>query len=197
MRSLTLPSILGGLLLGLLLTGCSSSGSTTQRTNSTAVSSSRTWSPEEAETRLRTAARRWEGAPHELGGTSQQGVDCSGLVASVYRNQFETRVPRTTEQQARSGRSVSRSQLQPGDLVLFRPGFKKRHVGIYISDGEFLHASSSEGVRVSSLDNSYWQKHWWQGRRLLSYNDTGASSSQTAASSPSSSSDAPSSATGW
>jgi len=61
--------------------------------------------------------------------------------------------------------------LQPGDLVFFRTGYKKRHVGIYLADGRFLHASASSGVTVSPLGRSYWQEHWWQGRRLLSLNE--------------------------
>jgi hypothetical protein len=69
--------------------------------------------------------------------------------------------------------------------VFFRPGWKKRHVGIYLSDGEFLHASSSSGVTVSPLDRSYWQDHWWQARRVLSSGENAP-----AASPPPSASDA-------
>ena len=148
----------------LLLVGCGSSAETTTRTTAPA---DRSWRASEAESRLRTAASRWDGTPHQLGGTSPRGVDCSGLVQSVFASEFSVRVPRTTEEQAQVGRSVSRARLQPGDLLFFRPGWKKRHVGIYLSDGEFLHASESEGVTVSDLRRSYWQEHWWQARRLL------------------------------
>jgi hypothetical protein len=65
------------------------------------------------------------------------------------------------------GTEVRRSQLQPGDLVFFRPSRKDRHVGVYLSNGEFVHASASSGVTVSSLDDRYWKRTWWQARRVL------------------------------
>ncbi|MFB6247862.1 MAG: C40 family peptidase [Salinibacter sp.] len=149
---------------GALLAGCASSAETSSRSVS---STDRAWTSAEAESRLRGAAKRWDGTPHQLGGTSRRGVDCSGLVQSVFANEFRVQVPRTTEQQVRAGRSVPRARLRPGDLVFFRPGWKKRHVGIYLSDGQFLHASASSGVTVSSLRRDYWTEHWWQARRLL------------------------------
>ncbi|MEF8797372.1 MAG: NlpC/P60 family protein [Salinivenus sp.] len=149
---------------GMLVSGCSSSAETT---SGSPPSPERSWTPAEAESRLRAAAARWDSTPHQLGGTSQRGVDCSGLVQSVFTTEFRVRVPRTTEQQARTGRSVPRAQLRPGDLVFFRPEWKERHVGIYLSDGEFLHASSSSGVTVSNLRRDYWTERWWQARRLL------------------------------
>ncbi len=177
------------IVLGTLLSGCASSNSATSTSSAQqkpAPSASEVWTPSEATRRLRTAADQWEGTPHDLGGTSRRGVDCSGLVQSVYADRFNASVPRTTEQQVRTGTQVSRSALQPGDLVFFRPGWKKRHVGIYIADGNFLHASASSGVTVSSLDNNYWTEHWWQARRLLSLSDE--DSDAAPASSPSSSS---------
>lgn len=157
-------------LTGELLSGCSSTASTSRPAPASTTASGSSWSASETETRLRAAAERWNGTPHEWGGASQRGVDCSGLVQSVFANQFDVRVPRTTKKQARAGRSVSADHLQPGDLVFFRTGDKKRHVGIYLADGRFLHASASSGVTLSPLSRSYWQKHWWQGRRLLSLN---------------------------
>lgn len=153
------------LLLGALLVGCGSSRSVSTSPRPSADSSTETAS--EAETQLRTAADDWDGAPHEWGGTSKAGVDCSGLVQSVFESEFRMSLPRTTEEQVRTGQRISRSSLQPGDLVFFRHGRKKYHVGIYLSNDEFLHASSSEGVTISSLDRSYWTERWWQARRLM------------------------------
>jgi len=152
------------LLAGLLLTGCASSRSPSSASSSTAS----VQSAEAVETQLRTAAADWQHVPHEWGGTSRQGVDCSGLVQSVYASKFRLTLPRTTEEQVDAGRRVRRSSLKPGDLVFFRHKRKKYHVGIYVADGEFLHASSSEGVTVSPLDRSYWNDRWWQARRILS-----------------------------
>lgn len=168
------------LLSGLLLAGCASSRSVPEATSTT----NQSWSSEETESRLRSAAERWEGVEHKLGGSSRSGVDCSGLVQSVFREEFQVSVPRTTEKQARTGKSVSRSSLRPGDLVFFRPERKKRHVGIYLSDGEFLHASSSEGVTISPLDRSYWTDHWWQARRLFSPSEESDTATARTADSP-------------
>lgn len=190
------PLLLGALTLsGLLLTGCGSSGSATTSSSRqpVAVSSSRTWTPSEAATQLRAAADDWANTPHDLGGTSQRGVDCSGLVQSVYTNRFDVSVPRTTEKQVHAGTRVQRSKLQPGDLVFFRPSWKQRHVGIYLSDGDFLHASSSNGVSVSSLQNDYWTERWWQARRLLSF----SSEDPDVAPSSSGSNTSPSRTSGW
>lgn len=159
-----LPSIgTAAVLLGVILTGCSSSNTvaTTGADGAPAVSAS------ETEARLRSAADRWNGAPYQYGGTSKRGVDCSALVQAVYGNEFQLSLPRSTDEQADVGTRISRSTLRPGDLVFFRTGWKQDHVGIYLSDGEFLHASTSEGVTVSRLDRSYWQNHWWQARRLI------------------------------
>ena len=152
------------LLLGGVLVGCGSSRSVSVEGASTQPS--RTAS--EVEARLRSAADEWKGVPQKWGGTSKRGVDCSGLVQSVYASRFQLSLPRTTDQQVRTGARISRSSLRPGDLVFFRHGRKEYHVGIYLSEGEFLHTSTSDGVTISPLDRSYWEKRWWQGRRLLS-----------------------------
>ena len=150
-------------VLGSLTIGCGSSrsvsveGASEQPKRTTA----------EVESKLRSAADEWEGVSQKWGGTTKQGVDCSGLVQSVYASRFNLSLPRTTDQQVRTGTRVSRSALRPGDLVFFRHSRKKYHVGIYLSEGEFLHTSTSQGVTVSPLDQSYWNERWWQGRRLL------------------------------
>ncbi|MDN3526077.1 NlpC/P60 family protein [Halomonas sabkhae] len=110
---------------------------------------------------------RWLGTPYQLGGTTRRGVDCSALVQNVFADTFQLDMPRTTANQVHEGRRVAQSELRPGDLVFFRPPGAYRHVGIYVGDGRFMHASSSSGVRLSSLDNQYWQRYYWQSRRPL------------------------------
>lgn len=109
---------------------------------------------------------RWQGTRYRVGGTGGRGFDCSGLTYTLYRETFDTHLPRTTTEQARIGRPVERDELAPGDLVFFKTGIRQRHVGIYVDDGLFLHASRSEGVRLSSLRQRYWRKRYWQARRL-------------------------------
>lgn len=157
---------ISALLVGAVLVysvGCTSSGHVASDAGMTEVNTTST----EIEAKLRSAADRWDGAPHEWGGMTRRGVDCSGLVYSVFDEHFRVSLPRTTERQAHAGDQVERSALQPGDLLFFRPEHKKRHVGIYLSQGEFLHASASTGVTISKLDRSYWQDYWWQARRVL------------------------------
>ncbi len=71
------------------------------------------------------------------------------------------------DEQRKLGFAVKKSQLKVGDLLFFKTGWSSRHVGIYIGNNEFMHASTSQGVMISSLDNSYWKQKYWQARRLL------------------------------
>ncbi|MFO7786965.1 MAG: NlpC/P60 family protein [Halospina sp.] len=109
---------------------------------------------------------QWKGTPHRMGGMSQSGVDCSGLVHRTFLARLGHDIPRTTQRQATVGQPISRDRLRPGDLVFFRTGYKTRHVGIYTGDSRFLHASSSEGVTTSELDNPYWASNYRQYRRV-------------------------------
>lgn len=114
----------------------------------------------------------WAGTPYRLGGTNKAGVDCSAFVRSTFAHRFGLELPRTTEGQVRVGYPVDRRNLSAGDLVFFRTGYSKLHVGIYVDSGRFLHASSSRGVMMSHLDNPYWQKNYWHARRMdHSYQD--------------------------
>ncbi len=111
--------------------------------------------------------QRWSGTPYRIGGTTQRGVDCSGFVRNIYRDTFNLELPRSTTDQVHEGRLIDRQELQAGDLVFFRPPGPYNHVGIYMGDGYFMHASSSQGVIISSMSNRYWQRHYWQSRRAL------------------------------
>ena len=123
--------------------------------------------PEQIRDALLAQHERWAGTPYRLGGTGYNGVDCSALVQSVFNDTFQLELPRSTREMVREGRPVARESLQVGDLVFFRPPGRYDHVGIYVGDGYFLHASTSRGVMLSELDNSYWQRHYWQARRTL------------------------------
>ncbi len=111
---------------------------------------------------------RWRGVPYRLGGTDRGGIDCSAFVQRTFAERFGIALPRTTAQQGRAGVAVTREALRPGDLVFFKTGRKLRHVGIYLGDGRFLHASTSRGVTLSSLENRYWRERYWKARRILS-----------------------------
>jgi len=119
------------------------------------------------ETRLLQEFERWQGTPHRLGGSTFDGVDCSGFVRKVYRHAFAVNLPRTTRRQVRHGKPVHGGDLKPGDLVFFRPPGYPRHVGIYLSRNRFMHASKSRGVIVSEIGPDYWAKYFWTARRIL------------------------------
>ncbi|MCD6283322.1 C40 family peptidase [bacterium] len=114
-------------------------------------------------------AQAYTGTRYVYGGNSQKGIDCSGLTSAVARKQGVS-LPRRASLQAQKGRMVSRSELQPGDLVFFRdyrdPGYLS-HVGVYLTGGRFIHASSKlRKVAVSSLSEKYYSEHFAFGRRL-------------------------------
>ena len=109
----------------------------------------------------------WKGVRYRLGGTSKKGIDCSSFVQRTFREQFGLELPRSTSQQRAIGKSVSRSNLRTGDLVLFRAGSTGRHVGIYIGNDQFVHASTSSGVMISSMNDPYWNKRYNEARRVL------------------------------
>ena len=120
----------------------------------------------ENEALLKRHYEQWRGTPYVDGGMSAKGVDCSGFTALAYRNVFRIALPRTASEQAESGQEVARTSLKSGDLVFFNTGQSKKHVGIYLGDDQFMHASVSKGVTLSSLYSSYWQERYWQARRL-------------------------------
>lgn len=90
---------------------------------------------------------------------------------NIFHSEFNIKLPRTTWLQVEKGSAVSQKNLRKGDLVFFKTGRTSRHVGVYIGGRNFINASSSKGVIVSSLDNVYWGKHYWTSRRILSEKD--------------------------
>lgn len=118
--------------------------------------------------KLNEQLNQWNGTPYRYGGLDRNGVDCSGFVYRTFRDRFDMQLPRSTEQQTELGTKVSRDELLPGDLVFFKTGSGQNglHVGIYDTDDQFIHASTSRGVTRSSLNNSYWRKVYWQARRI-------------------------------
>jgi probable lipoprotein NlpC len=107
----------------------------------------------------------WEGTPYRYGGNSRDGIDCSAFVKNAYQSVFEIKVPRTTLGQAELGKKVSKSELLPGDLVLFKTSRRVRHVGVVVSANQFMHVSEKKGVIISALDNVYWRKKYWKAVR--------------------------------
>ena len=108
--------------------------------------------------RLYSQYESWKGVQYCFGGISKSGVDCSGFIYMTFKEQFHLILPRGTKRQRNVGEEVSINALRAGDLLFFSTGYRRRHVGIYIEKGKFMHASSSKGVMISNLSNRYWQK---------------------------------------
>jgi lipoprotein Spr len=118
--------------------------------------------------KLYISAAEWIGAPYRAGGDSKRGTDFSGLVSQLYKKVYHTRLSRSTDGQLKETKKISRRNLREGDLVFFtsRASRKKvAHVGIYLKDGKFIHASTSKGVIVSSLKEKYYTDYWLCGGR--------------------------------
>lgn len=107
--------------------------------------------------------------PYRYGGTTMKGIDCSAFTKSVFSNVFSYDLPRSAREQYQVGEEVSeRGELKFGDLVFFNTTRRSKpgHVGIYLGDNFFAHASRKKGVTVSSLDEAYYDKRYMGGRRL-------------------------------
>jgi|SRR5471030_1000454 len=115
---------------------------------------------------LLTQYSQWEGTQYQLGGTTHHGVDCSSLMQQIFNDSLHKRLPRTTVEQIKNGYKVNKDRLEVGDLVFFKTQPDTRHVGVYIGDHQFIHASKSQGVTISSLDSPYWVDHYETARRL-------------------------------
>ncbi|GJM76246.1 hypothetical protein HMSSN036_84620 [Paenibacillus macerans] len=124
---------------------------------------------DEQETSLSNIVNSVYGTPYKYGGTSTAGFDCSGFTRYVFE-QMGVTLPRVSTAQYKVGTPVSKSELQAGDLVFFNTlgGGKVSHVGVYVGDGEFAHASSSKGIRIDKLSNSYYQNRFVGAKRVLS-----------------------------
>ena len=109
----------------------------------------------------------WKGVRYRMGGDTKRGIDCSAFVQRTFREQFGLDLPRSTSEQQDAGLKVSRNKFRPGDLVLFHSGSTGRHVGISLGNNDFVHASTSSGVMISSLNDRYWKNRYREARRVV------------------------------
>ena len=112
---------------------------------------------------------QWIGTPYRGGGETKRGTDCSGMTCQIYKKVYHIKLQRSTDGQKKESSKVARRNLREGDLVFFSSRKSRRkvaHVGIYLKDGKFVHASTSQGVIVSSLNEPYYRTHWISGGRV-------------------------------
>ena len=116
---------------------------------------------------LYNAIQSWIGTPYQYGGTSKSGVDCSGFVGNIYQEVYHRTLHRVANDMQLDCELISKNELKEGDLVFFTNSKGRvSHVGIYLKDGIFVHSSTSRGVIISRLGDSYWSKHFYKGGRV-------------------------------
>lgn len=112
----------------------------------------------------------WLGTPYRYGGNTKRGADCSGFVGQVFYRVYGKKLGRSADEQAdKNIKNVGKGKLKTGDLVFFstsRKSKKINHVGIFLKNGYFIHASTSHGVIVSHLNEDYYRKTWRKGGRV-------------------------------
>jgi lipoprotein Spr len=120
---------------------------------------------------LYTETSKWLGVKHIYGGNTRAGVDCSGLAMQIYSTVYGKKLKRSSADVLKYNcRKVRKKKLREGDLIFFQTGGGKKktpnHMGIYLKNHRFIHASSSHGVIVSNLDSPYYSRNWVAGGRV-------------------------------
>ncbi len=117
--------------------------------------------------KILTSVNKFKGIPYKWGGENRNGMDCSGLVKSVFYDLERVELPHKASEQSRYGVMVSKNALKCGDIVFFKvQGLFIDHVGIYLGDGTFVHASAITGVTVTPLDDYYYKERYAFAKRL-------------------------------
>ena len=176
-HSRLLPLTVGLLVLGLFVNHAAAKAKPAKRSVASAPRPQKAQAlPQEHEAilqeeKIQQEMEKYLGVRYKRGGNSTKGFDCSGFVKQVYSEVFGVDLPHQSSQQDRCSflTKVSSDEFRTGDLVFFSGGRKKReinHVGIYLSDGKFIHSSRTKGVVISSLEDPYWKPRFAAGKRL-------------------------------
>jgi lipoprotein Spr len=118
---------------------------------------------------------RWWGTKYCLGGSTDRCIDCSAFTQTVVKDVYDISLPRTSGEQYNFSDEISTADLKEGDLVFFHTGGKRKrisHVGLYLMNNKFVHASTSNGVMISDLNDNYWRQHYKGAGRILRNNSS-------------------------
>ena len=118
--------------------------------------------------KLEPYIEKYWGVKYKMGATGPYRFDCSGFMLRIFKEAYGIKLPRTSRAQAKLGKYVSKKYLKYGDLVFFNTfGRGISHVGVYIGNNKFAHASTSKGITISDLDNVYYKKKYVTARRIF------------------------------
>ena len=118
--------------------------------------------------RFGSILQEYLGRPYKGKSKYEEGLDCSHFTQTVFKRFDNINIPRMASDQFKKGKEVQFKHLRYGDLVFFKTGRKKiSHVGIYIGDNSFIHASTSNGVIISGMSEKYWAERYVGARRVL------------------------------
>tara|TARA_R110002049_G_scaffold246382_2_gene420464 strand:- start:4494 stop:5129 length:636 start_codon:yes stop_codon:yes gene_type:complete len=111
----------------------------------------------------------WMGTPYKYGGNTQKGTDCSGFTGIIYQHVFDISLARrAADIYHKTDQKLKKEELKEGDLVFFDIGRRElSHVGVYLTNGKFVHASTSKGVVISDLEMDYYKKYFRCGGRIV------------------------------
>ena len=168
---LVVKNILAGVVAVLLMASCASSRSAAADERATLSKKIGVSISKKDNLNLYMYSAAWLGVRYRLGGTTKSGVDCSGLAGAIYKDVYGVKLHRSVDDIYHDDcRRIRRGRLQEGDLVFFRTDEKRKkrpnHVGVYLKDGKFVHASTSKGVEINSLDNVFYKKAFVKGGRV-------------------------------
>ena len=123
----------------------------------------------------------WIGTPYRFGGNSKKGIDCSAFTKEVYEKVFNLTIKRSSRDIFSMVNPIRKDELKEGDLVFFKIRSRRiSHVGVYLGDNKFAHASS-RGVGISDLDDAYYKRYFYKGGRLMAqYKEEIGNSAETA-----------------
>ena len=109
----------------------------------------------------------WYGIPYKYGGKDKKGIDCSNFASTLYSNVYSKPLTGTSSSIFDQCKAVSKSNLEEGDLVFFKiDGDNISHIGVYLQNNKFVHATTKKGVMIDDLDEEYYKKYYYKGGRV-------------------------------
>ena len=109
----------------------------------------------------------WYGVPYKYGGKTKSGIDCSNFTSTLYSNIYSKTISGSSSSIFEQCKTISKSNLEEGDLVFFKiEGDKISHIGVYLQNNKFVHATTKKGVMIDDLDEVYYKKYFYKAGRL-------------------------------